>query len=145
MEIMQATLPPSNQSKRPPMRTVVPLLGCALISACTASSEEVGPPKDELYFPTGMALSPDNSVAFVVNANSELRYNSGSISVFGSHGSGQTGHAFSRSRQRPRLAQTIESIPGPRHFQPNCMSLPVETRRIGVRGCRTRSEAPFPD
>ena len=82
MEIMQATLPPSNQSKRPPMRTVVPLLGCALISACTASSSEVGPPNDELYFPTGMALSPDNSVAFVVNANSELRYNSGSISVF---------------------------------------------------------------
>lgn len=86
MEIMQATLPPSIRSKRDHMswatRTVAPLLGCALLAACTASAEEVGPPLDELYFPTGMALSPDNAVGFVVNANSELRYNSGTISVF---------------------------------------------------------------
>ncbi|MDB4956325.1 MAG: hypothetical protein JWO36_3894 [Myxococcales bacterium] len=35
-----------------------------------------------MYFPTGMHLAPDDSVLFVANANSELRYDSGSIAVF---------------------------------------------------------------
>lgn len=91
METMQATLPPPTWSKRDHMsfvrRSLLSLLSCGCVTlgtlgACTASSDEVGPPKDELYFPTGMALSPDNAVGFVVNANSELRYNSGTISVF---------------------------------------------------------------
>jgi hypothetical protein len=65
------------------MRTVV-LLGCTLLSgvaACTASSSEVRPPSDQFYFPTGLTMAPDESVAFVTNANSELRYDSGSIMV----------------------------------------------------------------
>lgn len=51
------------------------------VGACTASSEEVRPPQDQLFFPTGAALAPDGSKLFVVNANSELRYDSGSIAV----------------------------------------------------------------
>lgn len=50
-------------------------------SGCTASAEEVRPPVDELFFPTGLAIAPDESVLFLANANSELRYDSGSISV----------------------------------------------------------------
>ena len=60
---------------------LVPVLGCALLAACTASSDEVKPPAAELFFPTGIAVSPDETVAFVTNANSELRYDSGSIQV----------------------------------------------------------------
>jgi DNA-binding beta-propeller fold protein YncE len=56
-------------------------LAPALAAACTASAEEVRPPADQLYFPTGAAISPDESILFVANANSELRYDSGSISV----------------------------------------------------------------
>lgn len=52
------------------------------VAACTASSEDVRPPKDQLFFPTGAALTPDSTKLFVVNANSELRYDSGSIAVF---------------------------------------------------------------
>jgi DNA-binding beta-propeller fold protein YncE len=52
-----------------------------LIGACTASAEEVRPPNDQLFFPTGAAIAPDESNLFIANANSELRYDSGSIAV----------------------------------------------------------------
>ncbi|MGE5184526.1 MAG: YncE family protein [Acidobacteriota bacterium] len=52
-----------------------------LICGCTASASEVEPPQDQLFFPTGMGISPDDSVLFVANGNSELRYDSGSIAV----------------------------------------------------------------
>ncbi|MBC7975555.1 MAG: hypothetical protein H7138_11285 [Myxococcales bacterium] len=51
------------------------------MAGCTASADEVRPPEDVLSFPSGLAISPDESVLFVANANSELRYDSGSISV----------------------------------------------------------------
>jgi YVTN family beta-propeller protein len=62
------------------------LLGTAsLIAAagCTASSDEVRPPPAQFFFPTGLALSPDpeQTRLFVANANSELRYDSGTINV----------------------------------------------------------------
>jgi DNA-binding beta-propeller fold protein YncE len=49
--------------------------------ACTASGADVQPPRDELAFPTGLKVSPDGNFLFVVNANSELRYDSGSLQV----------------------------------------------------------------
>jgi DNA-binding beta-propeller fold protein YncE len=58
------------------------LLGFGLIAGCTASAADVAPPKDQLFFPTGMAVAPDDSVLFVANADSELRYDSGSVNVF---------------------------------------------------------------
>ncbi len=83
--IMQATFSRPVRSKRSPMRTLV-LRGCPLViglavSACTASASEVRPPDDQIYFPTGLTMAPDESVAFFANANSELRYDSGSIMV----------------------------------------------------------------
>jgi DNA-binding beta-propeller fold protein YncE len=66
------------------MRSVsflVPGLVAGTLAACTASSEEVRPPQDELFFPTGAAVSPDERLLFVVNANSELRFDSGAVSV----------------------------------------------------------------
>ena len=59
-------------------------LGCAAgaaLSGCTASAEDVRPPQDQLFFPTGMAITPDEKYVFVVNANSELRYDSGALHV----------------------------------------------------------------
>jgi DNA-binding beta-propeller fold protein YncE len=62
---------------------LVPVLGCALacVAGCTASADEVRPPSNEIYFPTGIAVAPGEKVAFITNANSELRYDSGSIGV----------------------------------------------------------------
>jgi DNA-binding beta-propeller fold protein YncE len=52
-----------------------------VLVGCTASSEEVRPPPDEVFFPTGAAISPDERFLFVASANSELRYDSGTVSV----------------------------------------------------------------
>lgn len=81
---MQATHPDQPWSKRHRMTTglIGPwLLGCGVVLGCTASADEVRPPPDALFFPSGMVVSPDERVLFVANANSELRYDSGSISV----------------------------------------------------------------
>jgi DNA-binding beta-propeller fold protein YncE len=77
---MQATHRHRVRSKQPRMTRPVFLL-TALLGGCTASAEEVKPPDDELYFPTGAAIAPDESVLFVANANSELRFDSGSVAV----------------------------------------------------------------
>jgi DNA-binding beta-propeller fold protein YncE len=51
------------------------------LAACTASDAEVRPPESQFNFPTGIAVSPDDAVMFVTNANSQLQYDSGSINV----------------------------------------------------------------
>jgi len=89
MDVMQATSRDPWRSKQHPMRTNVltcalrswGLWGCILTSACTASAADVHPPQDRLFFPTGLAVAPDGSVLFAANSNSELRYDSGAISV----------------------------------------------------------------
>ena len=81
MEIMQATVNWPVRSKRTRMRHVCALTA-VLVVGCTASGEEVRPPRDQIFFPTGAALSPSESHLFIANANSDLTYDSGSISVF---------------------------------------------------------------
>ncbi len=76
----QATLSPDRRSKPVLMRSAWLLL-CGLAAGCTADADEVRPPPDQLFFPTGAAVSPDDSVLFVANANSELRYDSGTVGV----------------------------------------------------------------
>jgi hypothetical protein len=51
------------------------------LAGCTASGSAVHPPEDTIFFPTGLAVASDESVLFIANANSELRYDSGSMSV----------------------------------------------------------------
>jgi DNA-binding beta-propeller fold protein YncE len=59
-----------------------PLLVSLLVLACTASSEEVSPPRYDPYFPTGLVVSPDEKTLFVLSANSDLRYDSGTILAY---------------------------------------------------------------
>ena len=63
----------------PAVRFVLP--GVAFVAACTASTSAVEPPSNAMYYQTGIATSPDDSVLFVANANANLQYDSGSISV----------------------------------------------------------------
>jgi len=56
-------------------------LVCGAIAGCTASAEDVRAPQGQLFFPTGLAATPDEQTLFIANANAELRYDSGSISV----------------------------------------------------------------
>ena len=73
---MKATLVPGTRSKLglPMFRMLAAVL---LLSGCPATSDEVRPPRDQFYFPTGMDISPDQEFLFVANANSDLRYDSG--------------------------------------------------------------------
>src|SRR5262249_29783478 len=52
-----------------------------VLCGCTASAVEVQPPQYDLYFPTGMALSPDERWLFVLNANADLRYSHATLQV----------------------------------------------------------------
>ena len=61
------------------MRSICAFL---LLAGCTASSSEVQPPPDQLFFPTGAAVTPKETQLFVTNANSDLTYDSGAVSVF---------------------------------------------------------------
>ena len=54
-------------------------LVAVLVAGCPATSEEVRPPADQFYFPTGMDISPDQEILFVANANSDLRYDGGTV------------------------------------------------------------------
>jgi DNA-binding beta-propeller fold protein YncE len=78
IEVMRATVSGVWRSKRLPMRSVWIAI---VLAGCTASSKEVQPKPDELFFPTGAAVSPDERFLFVANANSELRYDSGAVFV----------------------------------------------------------------
>lgn len=76
-------------------------LAAGFAGGCTASSEEVRPPADQIFFPTGLALSPDRSALFVTSANSDLRYDSGTITSFDVAGVADTVTAWQTSRTVP--------------------------------------------
>ena len=65
----------------PGPRSACSVLLVVAAAGCTAASEEVRPPASGLFFPTGAVVNPTEEFLFVNNANSELRYDSGSISV----------------------------------------------------------------
>jgi DNA-binding beta-propeller fold protein YncE len=58
---------------------VAALLTAGLLAGCPASGDDLQPPRDNLIYPTGLAVSPDGSRLFAVNANSDLRWSSGSV------------------------------------------------------------------
>ena len=58
------------------------LLVIGMLTGCPANGDDLQPPRDELVYPTGLAVSPDAARLFVVNANSDLRWSSGSVVAF---------------------------------------------------------------
>jgi DNA-binding beta-propeller fold protein YncE len=73
---------PGTRSLRAPRSAVLALgLAGGLLAGCTASSDEVRPPADAFFFPTGIAIDPTEKTLFVANANSELRYDSGTVTA----------------------------------------------------------------
>lgn len=61
--------------------TLATLGSMLVLAGCPATSDEVRPPPDQLFFPAGVGVAPDESVLFVTNANSELRYDSGTVTL----------------------------------------------------------------
>ena len=70
-------------SRQPVQSNGIVRAACALAlllsAGCPATSEEVRPPSDQFYFPTGMDISPDQEILFVASANSDLRYDGGTV------------------------------------------------------------------
>jgi hypothetical protein len=73
----RATVRVAVQSNRTVRRVCA--LAAVFLAGCPATSEEVRPPSDQFYFPTGMDISPDQELLFVANANSDLRYDGGTV------------------------------------------------------------------
>ena len=80
-------------------------------AACTASESEVRPDPDTIFFPTSVAVAPDDSVAFVVSGNSDLTYDSGTVQVVDLAAVEQTVTAWKSSRAVPAGCATVVENP----------------------------------
>ena len=49
------------------------------LTACAVERTGYDPPRNDLYHPTGVAVHPNGGFAYVVNANTDLRYNAGTV------------------------------------------------------------------
>jgi DNA-binding beta-propeller fold protein YncE len=94
---VRATAPQAPGSNPTPMLRATAFVALLVVAGCTASANDVippngeagalsgdNPPKDisaQFFWPTGMAISPDESMLFVANANSDLQFNSGTVDV----------------------------------------------------------------
>lgn len=102
---------------------VVSLAALGLAGACTASATAVEPPQSQFFFPTAAAVSPDESVLFVTNGNSELRYDSGTISVLNLDTIDQVASNWSVDQQLPPDAVNNACPPAQDSVPPNCCSI----------------------
>lgn len=77
-----------------PLNRLVRALGqpCAILAAlgwvagttsgCFKPDDGREPPLDQIYFPTGLALSPDGNRLYIANSDWDLQFNAGSVQVY---------------------------------------------------------------
>ena len=53
-----------------------------LLAGCFPPGEGLEPPLEELYFPVGLAKSPEATRLYVANSNFDLQYNGGAVQVY---------------------------------------------------------------
>jgi DNA-binding beta-propeller fold protein YncE len=63
-------------------RAMFVALGCVAASGCFKPDDGREPPLDRIYFPTGIALSPDGNRLYVANSDWDLQFNAGSVQVY---------------------------------------------------------------
>jgi DNA-binding beta-propeller fold protein YncE len=49
------------------------------LAGCGIGESGIAPPADRIFFPAGLAVAPADDWLFVVNSNSDLRYNAGTV------------------------------------------------------------------
>ena len=59
--------------------TIAVLAGTLAAAGCSFGESGVAPPLDGLFLPTGLAVDPAGGWLYVVNSNSDLRYNAGTV------------------------------------------------------------------
>ncbi len=57
-------------------------LGCSSALGCFSPDDGREPPLSRIYFPTGLALSPDGNRLYVANSDWDLQFNAGSIQAY---------------------------------------------------------------
>jgi DNA-binding beta-propeller fold protein YncE len=57
-------------------------LAAVLSTGCFRPDDGREPPLDRIYFPTGLALSPDGNRLYVANSDWDLQFNAGSVQVY---------------------------------------------------------------
>lgn len=72
------------------MRFAIPV-ALALLCGCWPDSSGIDPPRDRLFFPTGLALAAGGDRLLVVNSNFDLRYNAGTVAAIRVRGGGPEG------------------------------------------------------
>jgi DNA-binding beta-propeller fold protein YncE len=53
--------------------------GAVAVAGCGFGESGITPPTDQLFFPAGLAIDPGGDWLYVVNSNSDLRYNAGTV------------------------------------------------------------------
>jgi DNA-binding beta-propeller fold protein YncE len=61
--------------------STIAVLAGTLAAGCSFGESGVSPPLDGLFLPTGLAVDPTGGWLFVVNSNSDLRYNAGTVAA----------------------------------------------------------------
>src|SRR3954464_7960820 len=90
----RASRPPRLRSRQPrpafagpkdKMRLVSALIaaaGCASAIGCGLNQEGIGPPRNQIFYPGAIRVDPiDGRWLYVVNSNSDLRYNDGTLAA----------------------------------------------------------------
>ncbi len=64
------------------LRSLGWLVGIISVAGCFKPDDGREPPLDRIYFPTGLALSPDGNRLYLANSDWDLQFNAGSIQVY---------------------------------------------------------------
>ncbi len=67
------------RSPVPPAPTVLVLFVMAIGGGCNFGQSGIAPPTNRVFLPAGIAPDPDGSFLYVVNSNSDLRFNAGTV------------------------------------------------------------------
>src|SRR5690606_32533316 len=62
-------------------RTVCAVMGALLAASCFALGDGVEPPRDEIYYPVGVALGASGDRLYVASSDFDLQYNGGTVLV----------------------------------------------------------------
>ena len=60
---------------------VAALVVSPILGGCSLHQAGVEPPDNRIFFPSGGIVDPDGKWLYVVNSNSDLRYNAGTVVV----------------------------------------------------------------
>ncbi len=58
------------------------VLGLASVAACYSDSAGIEPPANNMYYPTGLAVSKGGGVLYVANSDFDLKYNGGTLQSY---------------------------------------------------------------